>query len=223
MLQISTNYTIIPDKNLVALILSGNEEAGIFLIYVKFDKDIDYHVIRYYNNLEYKEDLTNELYIHLKDNNGNWSPLRTFQWRCSLRTWFNSVVSHLFLKKRKELIGIEENSTSIDTSKGRILTERQPNDEERNTKLVMLLEAINRLSNEDYRFILLKEIEGYNAHEIALLLNDKREKENRIRLRKNGETITATPDYIYMLKNRALKEVKNLIKKVQDEWYRDKR
>lgn len=41
MIPIAINYTTIPDKKLVALILEGNEDAGTHLVYVKYDKDID--------------------------------------------------------------------------------------------------------------------------------------------------------------------------------------
>lgn len=101
MYPIAINFTTLPDKKLVSLILEGNEEAGIHLVYVKYYKDIDYYILRYYDNLRYKDDLTNYLYIQVKGSNGDWTPLRSFQWRCSLRTWFSSVASHLFLERRK--------------------------------------------------------------------------------------------------------------------------
>lgn len=219
--QLPINYSILHDKKLVTLILAGNEEAGVHLVYVKYENDINYHVLRYYDDLEYKEDLTNDLYIHLRGEEGKWNPLRSFQWRCTLRTWFNSVVSHFFLKKRKELIGFSDCTTSIDKVDDQQFSINISNDDERNTKLVILLEAINRLPNEDYRFILIKEIEGYSAKEIADLLNQKRNIEHRLRLRTDGTPIVATADYIYMIKNRALRELENIIKILQNEWYGD--
>lgn len=223
MLPIAINYATLPDKRLVAMILDGNEEAGVHLVYVKYDKDIDYHILRYYDNLRFKDDLTNYLYIQVKGVKGDWSPLRSFQWRCSLRTWFNSVASHLFIEKKKELIGLADVSTSIDTPEGETLAKRIIQDEKKNAKLVMLMEAINRLENEDYRFILLKEIEGYSAKEIAQLLEAKRIEENRLKKRPSGKLITPTADYVYMIKNRALKDVKVIVEQVRKEWYGHKR
>lgn len=223
MYPIAINFATLPDKKLVSLILEGNEEAGIHLVYVKYDKDIDYHILRYYDNLRYKDDLTNYLYIQVKGSKGDWKPLRSFQWRCSLRTWFSSVASHLFLEKKKELIGLGDVSTSIDTPEGETFAKRIVQDVNKNAKLVMLMEAINRLDNEDYRFILIKELEGYSAKEIAQLLGQKRIDEDRLKKRSDGSSIVPTADYVYMIKNRAIKDVKILVEQVRKDWYGHKR
>lgn len=223
MSPIAINFALLPDKKLVLMILDGNEDAGVHFVYVRYDKDIDYQILRYYDDLRFKDDLTNYLYIQIKGSNGDWSPLRSFQWRCSLRTWFNSVASHLFLEKKKVLIGLGDVSTSIDTPEGETYAGRLVQDEKKNAKLVMLMEAINRLKNEDYRFILLKEIEGYSAKEIAQLLGKKRIEENRVKKRPSGALITPNADYVYMIKNRALKDVKVIVEQVRKEWYGHKR
>lgn len=223
MYTITIDFATLPDKKLVSLILDGNEEAGIHLVYVKYDKDIDYHILRYYDNLWYKDDLTNYLYLQVKGAKGDWTPLRSFQWKCSLRTWFSSVASHLFLEKKKELIGLGDVSTSIDTPEGETFAKRIVQDENKNAKLVMLMEAINRLDNEDYRFILIKDLEGYSAKEIAQLLGQKRIEENRLKKRSDGSSINPTAGYVYMIKNRALKEVKVIVEQVRKEWYGHKR
>ncbi len=223
MSPIAINFALLPDKKLVLMILDGNEDAGVHFVYVRYDKDIDYQILRYYDDLRFKDDLTNYLYIQLKGSTGDWSPLRSFQWRCTLRTWFNSVASHLFLEKKKVLIGLGDVSTSIDTPEGETYAGRLVQDEKKNAKLVMLMEAINRLKNEDYRFILLKEIEGYSAKEIAQLLGKKRIEENRVKKRPSGALITPNADYVYMIKNRALKDVKVIVEQVRKEWYGHKR
>lgn len=81
------------------------------------------------------------------------------------------------------------------------------------------MEAINRLENEDYRFILIKELEGYKPKEIAQLLGKKRIDEARLKRRSDGSSITPTTDYVYMIKNRAVKEVKVIVQQVRKEWY----
>ena len=219
MFPIAINYAALPDKKLVALILEGNEDAGTHLVYVKYDKDIDYHILRYYDNLQFKDDLTNYLYIQVKGTKGDWSPLRSFQWRCTLRTWFNSVASHLFLEKKKESIGLGNVTTSIDTPEGANVAKRIIQDENKNANLVMLMEAINRLENEDYRFILIKELEGYKPKEIVQLLENKRIDEARLKKRSDGSSITPTTEYVYMIKNRAVKEVKVIVEQARKEWY----
>lgn len=78
MIPLAINYSTLPDKTLVVLILDGNEDAGTHLVYVKYEKDIDYYILRYYDNLRFKDDLTNYLYIQVKGTKGDWSPLRSF-------------------------------------------------------------------------------------------------------------------------------------------------
>lgn len=212
MTPISKNLPTIPDKDLVGMILNGSEEAGVFLVYEKYDRDIDYFAMKYYDTLEYKEDLVGYLYLHIRGKDGGWAPLRGFAWRCSLRTWFSSVASHLFLEKRKELIGLGDYSHSIDTPEGAPIAGALMQDDQHNAKMVMLMEAISRLANDDYRFILIKELEGYAPKEIAQLLGEKRQQENRLKT-------VPTADYVYMIKGRALREVKVLVNQVRKEWY----
>lgn len=218
------DYSMISDKELVALIVDKrNEEAAMFLIYNKYEKDLRYYAMRYYDSLEYLDELSDEVYIQLKGKNVDWTPLRSFQWRCSFRTWFCSTVSHLFFQKRKELIDLGDYSDSIETDEdGRPCTDL-PAPEENNYEKVILLEAIGRLENGDYRFILIKELEGYNPSEIAQMLTQKRIAENRLRKRPTtGADIIPNAGYIYMIKMRALKEVKQLIEIIKTEWYGNK-
>ena len=151
------SYKDMTDKEIVDLIIAGNEEAMLYLLYDRYEKDLKFYAWRYYDTLAYLEDLTNYLYIQFKGKNGDWQPLKSFQWRCKFRTWFCSVASHLFLAKREELIGLGTNDNSKGTDGGdKQIPEPKPEPE--NQKLVMLMEAINRLENDDYRFILIKEL-----------------------------------------------------------------
>jgi DNA-directed RNA polymerase specialized sigma24 family protein len=218
-------YKCMSDEQLVQLTLEGNEEAALFLIYKKYEVDLKYHIFRLYNSLEYIEELNDELYMQLKGTNRDWAPLKTFKWKSSFRTWFNSVASNLFLKKRKELIDLEEASISISQSEGQIPQPLYDSNENPNSKKVILLEAISRLSNQDYRFIIIKELEGYSAQEIAALLSEKREKENRLRRRTTEEgdqVITPDRSYIYMIRCRAVKELKKIVEQIKEEWYGNK-
>lgn len=170
--------------------------------------------------MAYLEDLINYLYIQLKGVNADWQPLKSFQWRCMFRTWFCSVASHLFLEKRDELIGLSGKDDSKGTDGGdKSLPEPKPEPE--NQKLVMLMEAINRLENDDYRFILIKEIEGYNHKEIAEMLGAKRKAENKISFY-SGKIVVPDARYVDMNKARALKEVKVIVEQIKKDWYGNK-
>ena len=92
------------DKEIVDLIIAGNEEAMLYLLYDRYESDLKFYAWRYYDSLAYLEDLINCLYIQFKGKRGDWQPLKSFQWKCKFRTWFCSVASHLFLEKKDELI-----------------------------------------------------------------------------------------------------------------------
>ena len=208
------------DDEIVDFVIEGNEEAIFHLLYVRYDDDLRFYVWRYYNSLEYLEDLINELYIHLKGKHGDWQPLKSFQWRCSFRTWFCSVASHLFLKKKAELIGLEIKDESIEVE-----SKKQPMFEDQlganNDRLVILMEAINRLKNTDYRFILIKELEGYNHEEIAKMLALKRKKDKKETFYR-GKLVVPNAHYVDMNKAKALKEVKLIVEQIKVEWYGNK-
>lgn len=206
------------DKEIVDLIIAGNEEAMLYLLYDRYENDLKFYAWRYYDSLAYLEDLINYLYIQFKGKNGDWQPLKSFQWKCKFRTWFCSVASHLFLEKRNELIGLGGKDDSKDTDVG---DKPLPKPEPENQKLVMLMEAINRLENDDYRFILIKELEGYNHKEIAEMMVAKRKKENKVTFYK-GKIVVPDAHYVDMNKARALREVKAIVEQIKKDWYENK-
>lgn len=211
------SYQDMSDREIVDLIVNGNEEAMLYLLYDRYENDLKFYAWRYYDSLAYLEDLTNYLYIQFKGKKGDWYPLRSFQWRCKFRTWFCSVASHLFLAKRDELIGIGGQGDSKDKNGGD-KTLPEPEAEPVNQKLVMLMEAVNRLENDDYRFILLKELEGYSHKEIAQMMVAKRKKENKVTFYK-GKVVVPDARYVDMNKARALNEVKAIVGQIKRDWY----
>lgn len=214
------SYRDMTDKEIVDLIIAGNEEAMLYLLYDRYENDLKFYAWRYYDSLAYLEDLINYLYIQFKGKNGDWQPLKSFQWKCKFRTWFCSVASHLFLEKRDELIGLggKDGSKGIDGEDKPI---PEPTPEPENQKLVMLMEAINRLENDDYRFILIKELEGYNHKEIAEMMVAKRKKENKVTFYK-GKIVVPDAHYVDMNKARALREVKAIVEQIKKDWYENK-
>ena len=214
------SYRDMTDKEIVDLIIAGNEEAMLYLLYDRYENDLKFYAWRYYDSLVYLEDLINYLYIQFKGKNGDWQPLKSFQWKCKFRTWFCSVASHLFLEKRDELIGLGGKDGSIGTDGGdKPIPEPTPEPE--NQKLVMLMEAINRLENDDYRFILIKELEGYNHKEIAEMMVVKRKKENKVTFYK-GKIVVPDAHYVDMNKARAIREVKAIVEQIKKDWYENK-
>lgn len=209
-------YGALTDKGLIDLVLNeGNEEALLYLIFERYEKKLKFYTFRYYGSLEFYEDLCNELYLHLKGKDGDWSVLRNFQWRSSFATWFNLVASHLFWKKRDELIGLGNDFGSKREEEGEQPIPEPPVESE-NEKRVMLLEAISRLKDEDYRLIIIKELEGYNHKEIAEMLIEKRKRDGKV-TRYRGEVVVPDAHYVDMSKARALKEIKIYVEQIKQE------
>lgn len=211
------------DRELVELTISGNEAAGVYLVYERYDDDIAFIVRDCYSTLELKPDLVNELYLRLKGRNGDWQPLRNFQWKCQFRTWFNNVTRNLAMEKMPLMIGkgYQYPSIRLDAAEGAPVSRSLTAAQEQNQNKVMLTEAIIRLKNDDYRFILLKEIEGYSAKEVAAMLEEKRSREGTLRRNSDGSLIRPNDKYVHMIKARALKELKVIVQQIKTEWYGD--
>lgn len=208
-------YDTYSEQDLVRVILAGNEEAAIYLIYKRYYKDLRWLCKDCYGSHEYIDDLCQEVYVLLKGKNADWQPLTTWTGLSSFRTWFNRVVQHMFLKKRDFLIGSRENklysAKEDDVDPVEEVEANQPSQEDYMTK-VLLLESINKLTNQDQKLVILKELQGYSHGEIATILNNVRRAENRIKLNKEGHEILADATSVDVLKQRAIAQIKLLLR-----------
>lgn len=212
------NYTKLTDLEIRDLIINGNEEAVLYLIHDRYAKDIRNKAMSIYKTLYYIDDLNQILYMHLKGNNADWQTLMTFKNKSSFKTWFiYSVVTNLFLEKRELLIGSDKFHNLIKETDSDNQIPDTVSDQEKE-KLTMVLEAIGRLKNDEYRLILIKELEGYKHDEIAKMIAEKRKKENKVATYRN-ELVIPNAQYIDMIKARAVKEVKIIVKQIEKEWY----
>lgn len=224
-MKVLLNYKTLTDRELVTLTLEeGDVEAVRFLIYVRYEKLLNALIYRYCGTSIYNEDLLVELIALLLGKDGDWAPLRSFQWRSSFKTWLTRVASHLFNKMRDRLIGEEVLESSMPTdANGKLasINREVEQPEQQNEQMVILLEAINRMKNDEYRLILVKILEGYSPKEIAAMLNHKREREGLQRKYKE-KVVALNVEYVHMTKPRAIAAVKPIVKQVQEEWYGNK-
>ncbi len=208
-MSVLSTYEKYSDKELVNLIINERvHEALVYLLNDRYYKDVRFYAYRYYQSFEYFDDLMEELILHLMGPKGDYSTLASFKWKSSFRTWISRVISNLFLKKMDDLIGFGNNRINI----GEEPITRMSVIDTTDKRMVLLLEAINRLKDPDYKFILIKELEGYKPYEISQMLHVKRRMENRIKFDKDNKEIVPSVSYVYMLKSRALKEVKEVMK-----------
>lgn len=207
-------YDSLSERDLIDAILSGNEEAAIYLIYNRYYRDLRYLCFDIYGSHSYIDELCQEVYIHLKGKNGDWHPLTTWSGISTFRTWLNRTARNLFLQKRASLIGFRENKLYSDEEDDVDPVENVAADQpilEENLQKVLLLEAINKLENPDQRFVILKELQGYSHEEIAAILNLVRRAENRIKLNKEGKEIWADARAVDVLKQRAVAQLKETL------------
>ncbi len=207
-MTILSSYSKYSDKELVSLIVNERKhEALVYLVNDRYYPDVLHYAYLYYDTLDYLDDLMEELILHLMGSQGDYSKLASFRWESSFRTWISRVISNLFLNKRKLLLGFENNRVNM----GEKAMEKMPAPENSDIRMVKLLEAISRLENPDFKFVLIKELEGYKPDEISRMLYIKRKQENRLTYRM-GKEVIPTAAYVYNLKSDALKEVKAIMK-----------
>jgi RNA polymerase sigma factor (sigma-70 family) len=88
------------DRALVERVCNDDEDAIEDLLTLRCGS-----VLRYLSQQYRYEDLKNELYVHLKEN--NWRRLRTWQGRSPISAWVKQVAIHLCLKQVKGFAAFE--------------------------------------------------------------------------------------------------------------------
>lgn len=214
-------YEKLDDHQIVDLVLEGNEEAMLYLLFERYSPLLKKLCMRYYGDLYYLEQLQVELLILLKAN--DWHSVRGFGWRSSFGTWLGIVAGNLFIKKMPELIGIDKFPVSIGENgeDGEVNIPEPEPPHENDMHMTLLIEAIQQLEDKDQRFILLREFDGYTPKEIARQLEAYRRKENRLKTKKvNGqiEEIIPSAEYVHMLKGRAKDNIRIIISELKKEF-----
>ncbi len=85
------------DCKLIDRVLSGNDEAMLFLLFLCYCTLLKNLCRRYYGDLFYLEQIHVDLLLHLKSN--DWHAIRNFGWKSVFGTWLGTVVGNLFIKK----------------------------------------------------------------------------------------------------------------------------
>lgn len=226
LLTIRHKFNNLSDRELVNLIVDkNNDDAVIYLLYERYYKRIKAWVYECYKSMQYLDEMINCLYIHLKGKKADWHTLSTFKKDEAFLGWLKRVSINLFLEKRNEMIGLGI-SKSSDVNVTRVGDDPIPEPRSDNKisdceHMVMAMEAISRLKNDDYRFVIIKELEKYNHEEIAMLLREK-DKANNVTRRYRGQITLPTASYIDMIKGRAINELKIIIVQIKKEWYDSK-
>lgn len=102
------NYKDCDDRQLVAAIVSNDVEAIKYFFNEKCSVLFAYIMANVFDNNVPKDDLPQELFLYLAQN--NWYKVRQFDFRSKLMTWVSVVAVRFFQKKREALI--EKTSTT---------------------------------------------------------------------------------------------------------------
>lgn len=182
-------FESLTDRTLVGLLLENNQEAIEYLLFHRCEGMFAHIVHSVFNNLEKKEELITEFYLHISEN--DWEKLRKFEFRSGLNTYL-TVLAVRFFKK------IKISQTKIVPIDPQLIVETQksnPDDFniENEMSRMEMYKAIDSLSKPRERYALLAELNGMSADEIALDM---------------GCTVSA----VYNLTKKARMELKNKLK-----------
>lgn len=174
------------DTELVEAVIRGDKDAVVYLFYEKFAAMFQYHIYKIFPYKVDVEELTDEFFLYLYED--KWRRLRTYNGSVKLSTWM-SVVSFRFFKNYKisriDCKGLITISDKWESFRGDWI---QGVDVE---AAVDIRAAIDSIKNDRDRKIAEK-----------LFIKDK-----------SFEDIAAefgmTVDYVYTVKNRIVKLLKN--------------
>lgn len=203
-------YSLLSDKEIVNQILSGNEEIVLYLLYDKYAQDIRYFAWKYFENFDMVDELITDLYLYLRGEKLDWAKFRTFTYRSKMRTWMSSIISNFCKEKRKKMIDEANKAESIDIKRYIAMGAKEALD----PRIPIMLEAINKLKNEEYRLILIKDLEGYSHADIALMIAEKRKLEGKQRMY-NGKVVVPDAYSVDRDKARAIIELRKIMQQIK--------
>lgn len=207
--QIGDKYEGLSDEKLVEMIvnLPHNEEAALYLIYVKYRPLFREMCRKYVKDMHWFDYCLSDIFISLRSSKGDWHPLADFGWTCTLTGYLKDTAENNFLRIKRQIDGKDVN----DDDDKREVVGKDESDLERRMDLVMMLEAIQNLPS-DQKFVVLKVLEDHSSKEIAVMLQKKWEIEGvkkYVRSGKNkGELVVPSEAYVNNLKSHALDELR---------------
>lgn len=86
------------DEQLVSRVISGDQDAIVFMFYEKFASIFQYHIYKIFPNKMDVQELVDEFFLYLYED--DWRRLRTYNGSTKLSTWI-SVVSLRFFRNYK--------------------------------------------------------------------------------------------------------------------------
>ncbi len=217
--QYKLNYKNLSDRQIVDAVLTipHNEEAAAYLLYNRYAPLLHKIYAQLTDDKTWYDDCVNELFLHLRGNNGSWHALSGFEWRCTFGSWLKGVARNKFIEVLPKLIENQGQNLSIDNDSDNPeqptiqLPDHGIEDYERQQLKILLMEAIGQLKDDDQRFVILKRLQGYNSKEIAVLLQKRWQKHGIQKYNNKHELVIPDAAYVDVRTQRAKENLKIII------------
>lgn len=208
-LQYKLDYSKLSDKQIVEKILAEphDEEAAAYLLHERYSPLL-HNLYNYFTQKDtWFDDCIDELFVHLRGKDCAWHTLSTFEWRSTLGYWLKGVAFNKFRDILSKLIENRGHNLSIDngdfTKPNNQIPDGDESNHERFMQKIMLLEAIEKLEDDDLRFVILKRLEGYRSKEIAEMLQVRWKKYGIVKYNNKNEVVIPDQGYINVHVQRA--------------------
>lgn len=179
-----------PDGRLIKAVLSGDQDAIVYMFYTKFSATFQYHIYKLFDYKVDIQDLVDEFFLFLYED--NWKRLRSYDPSLSaLSTWISTVSYRFFRDYKRSKIDLNGTITISDkweTFRGDWV---QSIDAGIMIDIETAIDAIKSDRDREIAKQLFIEDREYEA--IA-------------------EEFGMTCDYVYTVKNRIIKQLKTTLK-----------
>ena len=211
------DYSKLSDRQIVEKVLAEphDEEAAAFLLHDRYNPLLHKLYYRLTTEDVWFVDCVDELFIYLKGKDGSWHILACFEWRSTFGYWLKKIAWNRFCEILPKLI--ENGGSNIpldndDSSKPKVQIAVDGEEcYERRLRKVMLMEAIGKLTDDKQRFAIWKRLEGYPSKEIAILFQEKWQKEGLVVYNNKKEIVVPTEDYVNVQIQRAKQELRKFM------------
>lgn len=176
------------DRELIELVTSPAEgcapdpEGVAYLLYERYApllKSLYYKV--YGACADCYSDCLADLFEYLRRGEPAWHKLRDFGWRTTFGGWLRTIAYRRFVEEKTALRSVTGCSVPLDED---AIRSKVPQSDDRaeiphsgkNDLRVLLVEGIAQLKDADRRFVLLRQLDGYDSRGIAEMLGRRWEK-----------------------------------------------
>lgn len=202
--RLATKYGHLSDDEITKILVEESDvgELLFYLLYGRYRKLLMSIFLRLSDNTDYFADLMSELELHLLVN--NCAKLKQFHGKSTFSTWLTTTAHNLFLNKLPEVENLyadkilQAGQSVPDT----LYLVNQPD------ALDTIRRVLTYLPLIEQRIVIIKELEGYNATEIAEILTLRR---NEGLHQSKAKSIKVSIDNVYKIRQRAVKKLARLL------------